>query len=167
MTTIAQTLSYRALELRTWLYAALLIAANVALPQLFHLAGLGGAVFVPILFFTLLAAVRYGAACAATVAVLSPLVSFALVGMPAAATLWTLMIKGVAMAAVAGLLIRPGYAVRLWQVAVVAAAAQVVGMAFQIAILGTFAPAWAAVTTALPGIALQIAAVWAICRLSR
>jgi len=165
MNTIAGALSYRALELKTWLYAALFIAANVVLPLLFHLFGLGGAIFVPILFFTLLASLRYGTACGATVAILSPLVSFALTGMPAAPMMWVLMVKGVAMAAVAGVLVKPGEKISLWQVAAVAVAAQIIGMAFQALLLSGLAPAWAAVTTALPGIVLQIGAVWALCRI--
>ena len=167
MNIIARTLSYRALELRTYLYAAIFVAANVLLPQLFHVAGLGGAVFVPILFFTLLAAVRYGAACGATVALLSPLASFALTGMPAAPMLWVLIIKGAAMAGAAALLIQPGRKVALWQVAVVAISAQVIGMALQGLLFGGFAPAWGAVAVSWPGIAIQIAAVWAICKLAR
>ena len=167
MNTIAKTLSDRALRLETWLYAALFIAANVLLPQLFHLLGLGGAIFIPILFFTLLAAVRYGAVCAVVTATLSPLVSFALTGMPVAPVMWVLMIKGVAMAGAASLLIKPEQTIRLWQVAVVALTAQLVGMAAQGLFFGGFALAWSAVMIAMPGIAIQIAGVWAVCKLPR
>jgi len=170
--TLSYRLSYRALSLSTYLYAILFIAANILLPWLFHVAGLGSAVFVPILFFTLLASVRYGAACGAATAVLSPLVSFALTGMPAVPVLWVLMIKGVAMAGAATLLIQPGRKATLWQVAAVAVVAQAVGMFaqgafFGGAFFGGFAPAWEAVAISLPGITIQIAAVWAICRLVR
>jgi len=167
MNAIARTLSYRALELRTYLYATLFVAANVLLPQLFHIAGIGGAVFIPILFFTLLAAVRYGAACGATVALLSPLASFALVGMPAAPVLWVLMIKGAAMVGMAALLVQPGRKATLWKVAAVAVGAQIVGMALQGALLDGFTTAWNATAISWPGIAMQIAGVWAICKLTR
>ncbi len=167
MNTLVKNISREAVAPKTYLLAAAFVAANVALPQLFHVANLGSTVFIPILFFTLLASVRYGVVCGLATAILSPLVSAAITGMPAAPMLWILMVKGGAMAFAAWWLINRASAIRLWQVALVALIAQAAGMIFQGLFFGGFAAAANVVWTAAPGIALQIVAVWAICKLSR
>ena len=45
---------------RTYLMAALFIAGNMALPQLFHLIPQGGITWLPIYFFTLIGAYKFG-----------------------------------------------------------------------------------------------------------
>ena len=48
------------LETRTYLAAALFAAGNIVLPQLCHLVQLGGPMMLPIYFFTLVGAYKYG-----------------------------------------------------------------------------------------------------------
>ena len=72
-------------ESRTYVAAALFIVGNIVLPQLFHLIPKGGPIFLPIYFFTLIGAYKYGWRVGLLTAVLSPLVNSALFGMPAAA----------------------------------------------------------------------------------
>lgn len=45
---------------RTYLVAGIFILANIVLPQLFHLVPQGGITWLPIYFFTLVAAYKYG-----------------------------------------------------------------------------------------------------------
>ena len=47
-------------QLRTYVAALLFIVGNIALPQLFHLAPQGGVTWLPIYFFTLVGAYKYG-----------------------------------------------------------------------------------------------------------
>ena len=47
-------------ETRTYLAAALFAAGNIVLPQLCHLVQLGGPTMLPIYFFTLVGAYKYG-----------------------------------------------------------------------------------------------------------
>ena len=47
-------------ESRTWLVAALMSVGNILLPQLCHLVPQGGLILLPIYFFTLLGAYKYG-----------------------------------------------------------------------------------------------------------
>ena len=89
-------------EARTYLAAALFIAGNIALPQLCHLARMGGPTWLPIYFFTLVGAYKYGWRVGLLTAVLSPLVNSALFGMPAAAALPAILLKSVLLAAAAG-----------------------------------------------------------------
>lgn len=79
------TLTYG--ETKTYLFAALFIAGNILLPQLCHLAPLGGVRWLPIYFFTLVGAYKYGWRVGLLTALLSPLINSALFGMPAAAAL--------------------------------------------------------------------------------
>ena len=68
------------------------LAASAAIPQLFHLLGVSGAVFLPIYTAVLLAALFVHALAAVLVAALTPLVNHLLSGMPAAAPLPMLQI---------------------------------------------------------------------------
>ena len=65
-------------QVKTYLFAALFIVGNIALPQLCHLIPQGGLIFLPIYFFTLIAAYKYGFTVGLATAVLSPLVNSAL-----------------------------------------------------------------------------------------
>ena len=60
-------------ETRTYLAAALFAAGNIALPQLCHLVQLGGPTMLPIYFFTLVGAYKYGWRAGLLTALASPL----------------------------------------------------------------------------------------------
>ena len=89
------SLDYR--DAKTYLAAALFVAGNIVLPQICHLVR-----WLPIYFFTLVGAYKYGWRVGLLTAVLSPLVNSALFGMPAAAALPAILLKSVLLAAAAG-----------------------------------------------------------------
>ena len=74
-------------SLKTYLLAAAFVIGNIALPQLCHLVPQGGLILLPIYFFTLIAAYKYGFTVGLLTAVLSPLVNNLLFGMPASGML--------------------------------------------------------------------------------
>ena len=80
----------------------LFVAGNIALPQLFHLIPQGGMTWLPIYFFTLVGAYKYGWKVGLLTAIISPLVNSALFGMPAPAVLPAILLKSVLLAAGAG-----------------------------------------------------------------
>ena len=94
------SLDYR--DAKTYLAAALFVAGNIVLPQICHLVPQGGLRWLPIYFFTLVGAYKYGWRVGLLTAVLSPLVNSALFGMPAAAALPAILLKSVLLAAAAG-----------------------------------------------------------------
>lgn len=94
------SLDYR--NIKTYLAASLFIIGNIALPQLCHLLQQGGIVWLPIYFFTLIAAYKYGWKVGLLTAVLSPLVNFLLFAMPSAEVLPAILIKSVLLAVAAG-----------------------------------------------------------------
>ena len=47
-------------DTKTYLFSSLFILGNILLPQICHLIPQGGLIFLPIYFFTLIGAYRYG-----------------------------------------------------------------------------------------------------------
>ncbi|WP_029905779.1 hypothetical protein [Prevotella sp. 10(H)] len=93
------SLSYK--EAKTYMFALLFIAGNIALPQLCHLVPGGGLTWLPIYFFTLIAAYKYGFRVGLLTAILSPLLNNVLFGMPPTADLPIILIKSSLLAGAA------------------------------------------------------------------
>ena len=74
-------------NVKTYLAASLFILGNLALPQLFHLIPQGGITWLPIYFFTLVGAYKFGWKVGLLTAVLSPVLNSLLFGMPLPAAL--------------------------------------------------------------------------------
>lgn len=98
------TLSLR--EQRTYVLTALFVLGNIALPQLCHLAPYGGQMFLPIFFFTLVGAYKYGFTVGLATAILSPTVNSLLFGLPSGAMLPPMLIQSVVLAAASATLAR-------------------------------------------------------------
>ena len=80
-------------NVKTYLFVLLFVAGNIALPQLCHLVPAGGPTLLPIYFFTLIAAHKYGFKVGLLTALLSPVINHLLFAMPAAAVLPAILIK--------------------------------------------------------------------------
>lgn len=89
-------------NVRTYFFAALFIAGNLVLPQLFHLVPQGGITWLPIYFFTLIGAYKFGWKVGLLTAVISPVINSLLFGMPVPAVLPAIMLKSVLLAVAAG-----------------------------------------------------------------
>ena len=74
-------------EIRTYLFGLLFVAGNIILPQCCHLIPQGGLTWLPIYFFTLIGAYKFGWKVGLLTALLSPLVNSFAFGMPAALSL--------------------------------------------------------------------------------
>ena len=94
------TLGYN--ETRTYLTASLFILGNIVLPQVFHLIPQGGMMWLPIYFFTLIGAYKYGWKAGLLTAVFSPVVNSLLFGMPMPAVLPAILLKSILLAVFAG-----------------------------------------------------------------
>ena len=97
-TTSVKLYSLEYSEAKTYLAAALFLAGNIVLPQLCHLVQLGGPTMLPIYFFTLVGAYKYGWRAGLLTALASPLANAALFGMPAVAALPAILVKSVLLA---------------------------------------------------------------------
>lgn len=148
------TLGYN--DVRTYMAAALFVVGNIALPQLFHLLPQGGMVWLPIYFFTLAGAYKYGWRVGLLTALLSPVVNSALFGMPAPAALPAITIKSVLLAIAAGWAAARYNKVSLPLLAAVVLAYQVAGTLCEWAITSSLVAALQDFRIGVPGMLLQV-----------
>ena len=149
-------------EMRTYMFALLFIAGNIVLPQLCHLIPQGGLMLLPIYFFTLIAAYKFGFRVGLMTALLSPLVNSALFGMPPAAALPIIMIKGVLLAIAASWMANRSKGASLLAFIGVVLAYQLVGGLVELALTGSLASALQDWKLGYPGMILQAVGGWAV-----
>ena len=144
-TTSVKLYSLEYSEAKTYLAAALFLAGNIVLPQLFHTIRLGGPTWLPIYFFTLVGAYKYGWRA----------------GMPAAAALPAIVLKSVLLAGAAGYAAARFRRASLALLAAVVLFYQAAGTLGEWALAGSFHTAVQDFRIGLPGMLLQIFGGWA------
>ncbi len=147
-------------QLRTWRLAALFTIGNILLPQLCHLIPQGGFIFLPIYFFTLIGAYKYGWRVGLLIALASPLVNHALFGMPAAAVLPVLLAKSVTLAFVAAFVAHRFQRATLPLLFAVVVAYQLIGGGIEALLTGNLAAPSQDWQLGWPGLLLQVVAGW-------
>ena len=125
-------------NVNTYLFAFVFIVGNVVLPQLCHLVHLGGPAMLPIYFFTLIGAYKYGFKVGMLTAVLSPLVNSILFGMPSVTILPAILVKSVLLALVAGYMADRFRKITIPALLGTVMAYQVVGTLIEWALVGDF-----------------------------
>ena len=129
---------------------------NIALPPLFHLVPQGGVTWLPIYFFTLVGAYKYGWKTGLLTAVVSPLVNSLMFGMPVWGALPAILLKSVLLAGAAG------YAAHRWQkvslplMLAVVLSYQVIGTLGEWLMKGSFYDAVQDFRIGVPGMLLQV-----------
>lgn len=151
-------------EAKTYLYAALFVAGNIVLPQVCHLLPAGGPTWLPIYFFTLVGAYKYGWRTGLLTAVASPLANSLLFGMPAAAVLPAVLLKSCLLALIAGWTAARFRCTTLLLLAAVVVAYQTVGTLGEWALSGSFLTAVQDFRLGVPGMLLQVVGGWAFLR---
>ena len=151
-------------EVKTYLLAAAFVVGNIALPQLCHLIPQGGLIFLPIYFFTLIAAYKYGITVGLLTAIFSPLVNNLLFGMPPTAMLPIILVKSTLLALAAAYIAKRTQKVSLLTVTMAVVAYQVTGMLVEWALTGSLQTALQDIWLGYPGIFLQIIGGWLILR---
>lgn len=149
-------------ESRTYLFVALFVVGNIALPQLCHLVPQGGLTLLPIYFFTLVAAYKYGWQVGLLTAVLSPLANSVLFGMPSAAVLPSILVKSVLLAASAAYVARKAQAVTIPLLMAVVLFYQLTGSLIEAAMTGSLATGFQDFRIGIPGMLLQILGGYAV-----
>ena len=156
MSTTAKLYSFNLSNTKTYLFAAAFIVGNLLLPQLAHLVPQGGLIFLPIYFFTLIAAYKYGIHVGLLTAVLSPLANHLLFGMPPAAVLPAILIKSVILAIAAAIAAKHAGKVSLVAILLVILAYQLIGTGIEWAITQNFAIAIQDFRLGVPGMLVQL-----------
>ena len=156
------SLNYR--ELKAYLAATVLVAGNIVFPQLFHLIPNGGITFLPIYFFTLIAAYKYGWRVGLLTAIFSPVLNCALFGMPSLALLPAILMKSMLLAGIAGLAANYFKRISIAILFGVVLAYQTIGTLGEWALTGNFFTASQDFRIAIPGMLLQIFGGFALLR---
>ena len=152
-------------QARTYVAAGLFVIGNILLPQLFHLVPDGGKIWLPIYFFTLVGAYKYGWRVGLLTALLSPLVNSWLFGMPAPAVLPAILLKSVLLAIAAGVVSARSGKVTLLTTLLVVVSYQALGTLGEWIITSSADVALQDARIALPGMLLQIFGATALLRL--
>lgn len=148
------SLTYK--EIKTYLFALLFVVGNIALPQICHLIPGGGLTWLPIYFFTLIAASKYGLRVGLLTAILSPLINSALFGMPPVALLPAILIKSTLLAGAAAYAAHRLGKISLLGIIAAVLAYQIVGTLIEWAIVKDFFIAVQDFRIGIPGMLIQI-----------
>jgi thiamine transporter ThiT len=156
MTTTAKLYTASVSSIRTWLFILAFVAGNLILPQVAHLVPDGGKALLPIYFFTLIAAYKYGIYAGLLTAILSPLANHFLFGMPPVAMLPIILIKSTLLASAAAVFAKQFNKVNILLMLAVVLSYQLVGSLAEWGMTSSFAAATQDFTLGLPGMALQV-----------
>ena len=148
------SLTYR--QSRMFLYAALFVVGNIALPQICHLIPNGGLIFLPIYFFTLIGAYKYGWQVGLLTAIASPIVNHILFGMPSTAVLPALLIKSSLLALSAAYIARRYRSVNILLMLAVVLLYQIVGSFVESAMAGSLVNGFQDFRIGIPGMLMQV-----------
>lgn len=148
------SLSYS--NVRTYLAASLFIVGNILLPQFFHLIPQGGVTWLPIYFFTLIGAYKYGWKAGLLTAVLSPIINSLLFGMPMPVVLPAILLKSVLLAIAAGWAAHRFGRISIALLTGVVLAYQIVGTLGEWMFVGSFYDAIQDFRIGIPGMLLQV-----------
>ncbi|MDR0982913.1 MAG: ECF transporter S component [Culturomica sp.] len=159
-----KTLEFGFANYRTYFFSLVFVAGNILLPQLCHLVPQGGLIFLPIYFFTLIAAYKFGLKVGLLTAVLSPVVNSLLFGMPVLAMLPVLLIKSSLLAIIAAWVSKNAH-LSLLSVAFVVIAYQFAGGLAELIITVSFSAAVQDFVVGFPGMLIQIFLGWFVLRL--
>lgn len=156
MQTTSKLYYYGFSQSRTYMAAALFVVGNMLLPQLFHLLPQGGMTWLPIYFFTLVGAYKYGWKVGLLTAIASPLANSLLFGMPSVAVLPAIITKSVLLAAGCGIAVHCFKRASVLAFAAVVAFYQVLGSLAEWAYTGSFDAAAQDFRIGIPGMLLQV-----------
>ncbi len=143
-------------DIKTYLFAMFFVVGNILFPQLCHLVPNGGHIFLPIYFFTLIGAYKYGWKVGLLTAVASPLVNSFLFGMPAPAVLPLILVKSVLLAFSAAFVAARFKEVSLLLMFLVVMLYQVSGCLVETIVEGSFAAGFSDFVVGIPGMLVQI-----------
>ena len=149
-------------NIRTYLFILLFVAGNLLLPQLTHLVPKGGFIFLPIYFFTLVAAYKFGPNVGVMTAVFSPLLNNLLFGMPPAFVLPIILVKSLLIVVFAILISSRYKKVSIFHLVLVVLGYQLTGSLIEWGITNSFTMATQDFTIGIPGMLIQVIGGWII-----
>ncbi len=143
-------------NIRLYFAALVFTIGNILLPQLAHLVPNGGNIFLPIFFFTLIGAYKYGYKTGLLIATLSPVINSLLFNMPLAVNLPVIILKGAVLAITAGFIASKFKKVTLPLLIVTVIFYQVAGAVLALLFISNINAVTTGLYLAIPGMLLQI-----------
>ncbi|WP_289192266.1 MULTISPECIES: ECF transporter S component [Bacteroidales] len=162
MQTTVKLYSLEYSDVKTYLATSLFVLGNIVVPQLFHLVPKGGITWLPIYFFTLIGAYKYGWRIGLLTAIASPLINSLLFGMPLVTGLPAILLKSVLLAVFAGMAATRFKKASLWMLLAVVLAYQVIGTLGEWIMKGDFYLAVQDFRIGVPGMLMQVFGGWGI-----
>lgn len=162
MATTAKLYTLSLNNTKTYLIATIFVVGNLLMPQLAHLVPQGGFIFLPIYFFTLIAAYKYGIHVGLLTAILSPLANNLIFGMPPTAVLPAIIIKSVILAIAAAIAAKKFGKVSLFGVLLAIIAYQLIGTGIEWAMTQNFFMALQDFRIGFPGMLIQLFGGYAV-----
>ncbi|MGE5521551.1 MAG: ECF transporter S component [Candidatus Dadabacteria bacterium] len=153
-------ISFQWSDISAYLYATLFAIGNLVLPQLCHFIPSGGPMFLPIYFFTLIAAYKFGLKVGLVTAVFSPLLNSVLFGMPPIAVLPVILVKSVLLSVLAAYVGARTQKLSILYLLYVVLGYQLIGSTIEWAITQSFSAATSDLTIGIPGMLLQVFGGW-------
>ena len=149
-------LNFSLVDYKTYISSAVLIAGSILFPYILHHFYLAGEIFLPIYFFVLIGAYKFGWKVGIITGVFSPLVSFALTGMPMLAILPTVIAKGILLALATGFFTRKQGRLSLLTLLLIVLSYQVAGFAIIYLLTHNFTLSVADLVLGYPGLLLEV-----------
>lgn len=143
-------------DIKTYLFATLFILGNILLPQVCHFLPQGGITWLPIYFFTLIGAYKYGWKVGMLTAIGSPVVNCLLFGMPQYSVLPAIVLKSILLAISAGYVAYKFQKASLLLLLIVVLFYQIIGTSVEWIFTGSFYLAIQDFRIGIPGMLLQV-----------
>lgn len=143
-------------QVRTYLLTLAFVIGNIIMPQVCHLVPQGGFIFLPIYFFTLIGAYKYGWKVGLLTALLSPAVNHLLFGMPPVAVLPAILIKSIILALSAGVAAHHFKRISIPILLLVVLTYQVIGTLAEWAMVADLSKAVQDFRVGIPGMLIQV-----------
>ena len=154
-------------EAKTYMWAAIFVACNLVLPQVFHLIPQCGIIFSPLSLVILFGAYKFGWKTGLLAALLSPTVNHLITGMPMMDVLPVMTVKLAVLALVAGLAAQHFKTVSLPLLLGVVLVSKAIEALGELALTGGIAATIADFTIGWPGLILQIVGAWLILKYTK
>ena len=156
------TLNYD--EVKTYMWAAIFVACNLVLPQVFHLIPQGGIIFAPLSLVIVAGAYKFGWRVGLIAALASPLVNHLLTDLPAWDVLPVMTLKLAVLALTAGFTAQHFRKVTLPLLTGVVLVAELAGGLGELALTGGIEATVQDFTIGWPGLLLQVFGAYLVCR---
>jgi hypothetical protein len=132
------------------------VIGNIVLPQLCHFIPNGGVTLLPIYFFTLIAAYKYGLRVGLLTAILSPVINYFLFAMPSAGMLPLILVKSSLLALSASAAAHYCKKISLPAIIIAVLVYQFLAIIAELIFTGSIQIALNSFRTAIPGILIQM-----------